>query len=97
MWRKEYKKREFYWGIKPDSILVKFLSKISKGKALDIGSGEGRNSIFLAQNGFKVESVDILKEGLDKCSDTAQKYNLPIITRCINIKNFKFNISIITS
>jgi hypothetical protein len=39
-------KRKFYWGLKPDSLLIKYLSLIPKGKALDIGAGEGRNSVF---------------------------------------------------
>ncbi len=64
MWEKEYKKKTFYWGLKPDPLLVKYLPQIPKGKALDIGAGEGRNSFFLAKEGFEVEAIDIVKEGL---------------------------------
>jgi 2-polyprenyl-3-methyl-5-hydroxy-6-metoxy-1,4-benzoquinol methylase len=90
MWKKEYKKRKFYWALKPDSLLVKYLSLIPKGKVLDIGAGEGRNSVFLAQNGFKVEAIDINKERLEKCREIAEKYHLPIETKAIDIRNFEF-------
>jgi len=90
MWNKIYKKRKFYWGLKPDPLLVKYLSRIPKGKALDIGAGEGRNSFILARNGFKVEAIDKNKERLKKCREIAEKYRLPIETKAIDIRNFEF-------
>ena len=77
---KEYKKEKFYWGLKADDILVKYLDKIPKGKALDIGAGEGRNSLFLAQNGFEVKAIDKIPDGLKKCEDLAKKiiFQLPL-------------------
>ncbi len=36
------------------------------GKALDIACGNGRNSLFLAEKGFKVEAVDISSVALDR-------------------------------
>jgi len=36
--------------------------------ALDIACGQGRNSIFLAKNGFNVDSIDISDFALDKLS-----------------------------
>lgn len=90
MWEKEYSKKNFYWGIKPTPILVKFLPKIPKGKALDIGAGEGRNSIFLAKNGFKVEAIEKTKEGLEKITKSAKSNNLSIKTWFGDIKDFNF-------
>lgn len=91
MWEKEYKKAKFYWGLKPDARLVEIVKYAPKGIALDIGAGEGKNSIFLARNGFKVEAIDKIKEGLKKCQKIAQKYNLPIKMRVIDIKKFRFS------
>jgi len=90
MWNKIYKKRKFYWGLKPDPLLVKYLSRIPKGKALDIGAGEGRNSVFLVKEGFEVEAIDIVKEGLKKCEKLTKKYKLSITTRIIDVRKFKF-------
>ena len=34
------------------------MQTVKPGKALDLGCGQGRNSLFLAQNGFDVTAVD---------------------------------------
>ena len=90
MWQKEYKKKKFYWGLKPTIGLGEAVEYAQKGTALDIGAGEGRNSIFLANNGFKVEAIDEVKEGLEKCKNFVEKYNLPIKTKVIDVKKFNF-------
>ena len=90
MWEKEYSKRCFYWGLKPSPVLIKLLPKISKGKALDIGAGEGRNSIFLAKNGFKVEAIDLTEQGLKKLTNYAKQHHLKITTKAIDVRRFDF-------
>jgi tellurite methyltransferase len=35
-------------------------------RAMDLAAGEGRNSVFLAQRGFRVEAVDISPVGLQR-------------------------------
>lgn len=73
-----------------ENILEKFLHLIPRGEALDIGAGKGRNSIFLAKNGFKVEAIDKIAEGLKKCRNFAKKYNLPIKTKLCDVRKFEF-------
>jgi len=90
IWQKKYKKQKFYWGLKPEKGLKEVLKHTPRGVALDIGAGEGRNSIFLAKNGFKVEAIDKIKGGLDKCEEIAKKYNLPIKTKVVDIRKFRF-------
>ena len=50
----------------------------SPGRALDIASGAGRNSIALAQRGYRVDALDISSEGLRQTSDTAAQLGLEI-------------------
>ena len=73
MLEKEYKKNKHYWGLKSSPTLEKYINEIPKGKALDIGAGEGRNSIFLAKNEFDVTAIDKIKQGLDKIKKLAKK------------------------
>ena len=47
-----------------NALLVETVKGTKPGKALDIGMGQGRNSIFLAKNGWKVTGVDIADEAV---------------------------------
>lgn len=90
MWQKKYKKRSFYWGLKPEKGLKEVLKYTPKGIALDIGAGEGRNSIFLAKNGFKVEAIDKNKEVVKKLKKAAKKFHLKILAKVADVRKFNF-------
>ena len=48
----------------PSAIVQKY-AKLARGrKALDIAAGNGRNSLFLAHQGFVVDAIDIADAGL---------------------------------
>jgi len=49
----------------PSKILKEYISNAPSNNALDLACGSGRNSIFLAQNGFSVDSIDISTIALD--------------------------------
>jgi len=63
---------ECVWGFEPDWELKAYLRAISKGKALDLGLGEGRNALFLARSGFEVEGIDLSQEAVRRCNELAQ-------------------------
>jgi tellurite methyltransferase len=71
---------EFAFGRKANPFLKKHLSLLPKGKALDVATGEGRNAIFLARNGFDVDAVDISKKGLRKAQKLAKEMGVKIHT-----------------
>ena len=77
------------WGLKPDFILVHFLELFPKGIVLDLGMGEGRNAIFLAEKGFDVEGVDVSKTAIDRCIQLAKERNAVIHTHVGDLKDFK--------
>ena len=58
-WDAKYLKK--LGGFEPSSVLEKYWSLATIGKAMDIACGNGRNSIFLAEKGFAVDAVDISK------------------------------------
>ena len=57
---------------------------------LDIGAGQGRNSLFLAKQGFEVEALDKSKEAIEQLREAAQKKSLPIKAIVADIKDFDF-------
>ncbi len=56
---KTYTNIKNMFGEEPEKTLIKFINKIDKFKpVLDIGAGQGSNSVYLASNGFSVDAVD---------------------------------------
>ena len=75
----------------PFHLLTKYLPRINKGLALDIGAGGGGNSIFLVANGFKVEAIDINTGAIKQLSDLAFVNNLDIQTRVMDMREFELD------
>ncbi|MFD5826465.1 class I SAM-dependent methyltransferase [Lentzea sp. NPDC060358] len=50
-----------FFAAKPDENLVAHVESglLPPGRALDVGCGPGRNALFLARNGFRVDAVDL--------------------------------------
>ncbi|MBK8503542.1 MAG: methyltransferase domain-containing protein [Saprospiraceae bacterium] len=66
--------------LEPELFLVEHLAYFKPGSVLDIACGDGRNSIFLAQRGFKVISLDFSEVALNHLIKIADEKNLGIET-----------------
>jgi tellurite methyltransferase len=62
----------------------------SGAKVLDLGCGEGRNALFLAENGLDVTAIDISARGIDKLNHLAQAQGLAIRTQVQDMRNCVF-------
>ena len=67
---KEYEKEEYYWGLEHSSLAEQVINlmkdKSHDKRLLDIGSGEGRDSVYFAKNGFNVDSLELSLPGIEK-------------------------------
>ncbi|QRN86167.1 methyltransferase domain-containing protein [Clostridia bacterium] len=69
---------ENYFG-KPYSGLVDFFSNYEpKCRVLDLGCGQGRDSLVLARMGYQVTGVDISSVGISQMNRTAALENLAV-------------------
>lgn len=86
-----YSKKEFTYGEgKPAEIVVTAIEHCKHGKALEIGAGEGRNSLFLASEGFQVTAVDLSEVGINKLKSKLEENNLSAETIVSDINKFDF-------
>lgn len=77
----KYSENELFWGVRPSAMCYKVLQILPPGKTtrlLDIGCGEGRNSIFFARNGYSVEAFDLSSEGVRKTQEWAERLNIDV-------------------
>ena len=57
-WNQRYDTIGLVWTAKPNWFLVAETNSLALGAALDLGAGEGRNAVWLAQQGWQVTAVD---------------------------------------
>ncbi len=84
-----YKKIPDYFGTEPSPLLVEYCHLLNKpGPVLDIGAGQGRNSLFLAQKGYTVDAVEPSQVGVDTINRIASESNQPIRAYCTDFEDF---------
>jgi SAM-dependent methyltransferase len=71
-WNSRYAEPGYAYGTEPNAFLVSQKKYLKPGgKALAVADGEGRNGVWLAQQGLDVLSVDISEIGLCKTQELA--------------------------
>ena len=68
-----YKAKKHVWGSKPNDSVLKYVDKLAPGSILDLASGDGRNTIYLAKQGFNITAVDISPTGINNLKDSAEQ------------------------
>ena len=86
-WDKEYQKTKSLWGFRPSPILIHYQKLIPKGKVLDLGIGEGRNALAMAERGFEVDGFDISETAIQRCQKQAEEANLKLNVKGADICN----------
>jgi 2-polyprenyl-3-methyl-5-hydroxy-6-metoxy-1,4-benzoquinol methylase len=87
-WDERYRRVEYIYGKEPVRFLKKQVSTLGTGKALCLAAGEGRNAVFLAQQGFEVVAGDISSEGLKKCALLAQERDVEVKTEMADLATY---------
>lgn len=77
-WDKKYETEAYIFGKEPVEFLKEHIDILPRGKALDIAMGEGRNAVFLAENGFAVDGCDISEIAVKKAKELAKEHNVAI-------------------
>ena len=72
---------------KPIEAVTKLHTYLQGGMVLDVGGGDGRNALHLAEQGFVVTVTDISEVGLEKVSSTAKGKGLDITTIVRDVVN----------
>lgn len=91
-WNRRFASEDSFLGERPSLFLSREIDRIKRlvpgHTALDIACGEGRNSVFLAQNGFLVTGLDISDVGLSKGIARAHTAGLTIDFRQVNLDGY---------
>lgn len=80
-WEERYAGADYLFGTEPNDFLVEEAARlVPGGRALAVADGEGRNGVWLAQQGLDVVSVDFSANGLAKARALAAERGVAIET-----------------
>lgn len=77
-WDERYGGREYVWTVTVNRFIERELGHREPGTAIDLGAGEGRNAVWLAQRGWSVIAVDFSSVGLEKAARLAADHGVDV-------------------
>lgn len=84
-WGKEYARKGIPSSFRknPSNTVLEFINWLKKqrnttGAAADIGCGLGRNSFYLASEGYYVTGIDLIEKNVDSVNEVAKKNHLSV-------------------
>jgi len=72
-WDRRYAAEGLVWGAGPNRLFAAEVAALAPGRALDLACGEGRNAIWLAEQGWDVTAVDYSQVALAKAREIAAR------------------------
>jgi SAM-dependent methyltransferase len=76
-WNERYAAAEL-WGVEPNRFVVPAAAGLPPGRALDLACGEGRNAIWLAQQGWTVLAVDFADVAVERGRARARELGVEV-------------------
>ena len=87
-WNERFSSDGYLFGEKPNQYLANKTPLLQKGKALSIADGEGRNSVWLASQGFEVDAFDFSPIAIAKAKQLAAKHQVAVHFHCSDWQSF---------
>ena len=92
-WDERYSDQDYVYGKQPNTFLASVIDQIPKGRVLCLCEGEGRNAVYLAEQGFDVTAVDASAVGLAKARQLAEERKVNIETITSDLGEYPVNAS----
>ncbi len=91
-YEKWYEGEEYYWGLEPGSFLDELIDlcpPAENRRVLDIGCGEGKDAVYMAQKGYDVTAFDLTENGIKKTIALAKDRGTKINAYVDDINTFE--------
>jgi SAM-dependent methyltransferase len=90
-WEARYRVPEFVFGKEPNYFLASCKALLPKsGKALAVADGEGRNGVWLAEQGLDVHSIDFSPAAQKKAAALAREHGVKITIENVDVHNWNY-------
>lgn len=86
LWNERYRIDEYLYGTQPNAFLAREAHRLAPGSTiLAIADGEGRNSVFLAEQGHRVVATDVSKQAIAKARRLAKERRVDVEHRLADL------------
>lgn len=87
-WNDRFQSEHFVYGTESNIFISTMHNKLQlSGDALAIAEGEGRNAVFLAEQGMKVTTWDFAQSGLIKTEKLAEERGVHVETKLMDLND----------
>ncbi len=91
MWDERYAAKTYVFGTEPNAFMKRQTHRLGAGQSvLAVADGEGRNGVFLAQQGLTVTSIDSSPVGQAKARALAESRGVSMKFECADLSNWVF-------
>lgn len=89
-WNARYAATDLVWGAEPNRFVVAELEgRPPQGRALELACGEGRNAIWLAEQGWTVTAVDFSDVAIERARKLAERRGVEVDWLCADLTSFE--------
>ena len=78
LWNQRYASKELVWSAGPNKLFSEEVQDLKPGKSIDIACGEGRNAVWLAEQGWDSTGIDFSDAAIDKGRQIAEKREIKV-------------------
>ena len=87
-WNEKFAATDYAYGTEPNDFLVSAVTKLKRGATLSLAEGEGRNAVWLAQQGFTVSAIEQSEKGVGKTLRLALKRGVIVMAERGELETF---------
>lgn len=88
-WDQAYESAELTYDVEPHPQVAEALADLPPGRAVELGCGEGRESIWLADRGWLVTAVDFSRVAVERGRRIATRYGVEVDWQVCDVREYQ--------
>ncbi|MEU8264705.1 class I SAM-dependent methyltransferase [Micromonospora sp. NPDC048999] len=80
---------DLVWGAEPNRFVVESVEGLTPGSAIDLAAGEGRNTAWLAERGWRVTALDFSPVAVERGRELAARRGVAVEWRVADVTAYR--------
>ena len=88
-WNQRYSDTELMWSAGPNLFVEQLCRDLTPGRSIDLAAGEGRNAVWLAEQGWDSTAIDYSDVAIGKARQIAAKRGVAVTTEVADLTEYE--------